>query len=128
MSPNDAYQPGSVAPRCAACGYNLTGLTSNRCPECGRLFIEAGVIVPGRTTAARPPRRVIMWIAAGALAGVLLLFGTALVMRAQAFAAQQQAIAAQQRAQAAETAAFARQVLASSPKSDTVGQNQEAER
>ena len=25
------------------CGYNLTGSESNRCPECGTLFIEAGV-------------------------------------------------------------------------------------
>jgi len=25
-------------PRCAKCGYNLTGLTENRCPECGTPF------------------------------------------------------------------------------------------
>ena len=28
---------------CGRCGYNLTGSESNRCPECGTLFIEAGV-------------------------------------------------------------------------------------
>ena len=30
-------------PTCGQCGYNLTGSESNRCPECGTLFIEAGV-------------------------------------------------------------------------------------
>ena len=30
-------------PACGRCGYNLTGSESNRCPECGTLFIEAGV-------------------------------------------------------------------------------------
>ena len=34
-------EPG---PRCGQCGYNLTGATENRCPECGRPFIEAGII------------------------------------------------------------------------------------
>lgn len=28
-------------PRCAECGYNLTGLIEPRCPECGRKFIAA---------------------------------------------------------------------------------------
>ncbi len=31
-------------PRCGQCGYNLTGATENRCPECGRPFIEAGIV------------------------------------------------------------------------------------
>jgi hypothetical protein len=30
-------------PACGHCGYDLTASTSNRCPECGLLFIEAGV-------------------------------------------------------------------------------------
>ena len=29
---------GDIPPICIACGYNLTGLTVNRCPECGRTF------------------------------------------------------------------------------------------
>ncbi len=27
-----------LPPTCRTCGYNLTGLSSNRCPECGREF------------------------------------------------------------------------------------------
>lgn len=36
-------------PRCGHCGYQLSGLTSNRCPECGRLFIEAGISLGKRS-------------------------------------------------------------------------------
>ncbi len=32
---------GDIPPLCIACGYNLTGLTANRCPECGRRFSRA---------------------------------------------------------------------------------------
>lgn len=46
-----ARRVGRSGPRCGNCGYNLTGAPSNRCGECGRLFIEAGVIT--RTIAAR---------------------------------------------------------------------------
>lgn len=35
---------GDSDPKCGHCGYNLTGATENRCPECGRLFIDAGVV------------------------------------------------------------------------------------
>ena len=36
------------APICGHCGYNLTALEGNRCPECGKLFIEAGVSMGGK--------------------------------------------------------------------------------
>ena len=32
---------GDIPPICIACGYNLTGLPENRCPECGRTFSRA---------------------------------------------------------------------------------------
>jgi hypothetical protein len=35
-------------PLCARCGYNLTGLSGERCPECGQSVTEAGSIVLGR--------------------------------------------------------------------------------
>jgi hypothetical protein len=31
-------------PYCRKCGYRLTGLTSERCPECGRLLADDGVV------------------------------------------------------------------------------------
>lgn len=37
----------SPGPHCGQCGYNLTGATENRCPECGRLFFEAGIVIGG---------------------------------------------------------------------------------
>jgi hypothetical protein len=36
------------APRCRKCRYDLTGLTSARCPECGGLVAEVGVITHHR--------------------------------------------------------------------------------
>ena len=41
-------QSVETGPHCGHCGYNLTGATSNRCPECGKLFIEAGVVIGHR--------------------------------------------------------------------------------
>lgn len=37
-------------PLCGNCDYNLTGLESNRCPECGLLFIEGEFIKGSRTS------------------------------------------------------------------------------
>ncbi len=34
-------RPEPEYPRCAGCGYNLTGLIEPRCPECGRGFTTA---------------------------------------------------------------------------------------
>ncbi len=31
----------AIPPFCVACGYNLTGLLSDRCPECGTVFVAA---------------------------------------------------------------------------------------
>ena len=31
-------KPDDVAPFCLTCGYNLTGVVSARCPECGHYF------------------------------------------------------------------------------------------
>ena len=40
-------------PRCGHCGYNLTGSQSDRCPECGLRFIEAGVVKGSPASRAR---------------------------------------------------------------------------
>ncbi len=40
-------------PHCGHCDYQLTGLTSNRCPECGRPFIQAGVTLGRNRGTAR---------------------------------------------------------------------------
>src|SRR3954466_3555472 len=47
-------QTGTVAaldPTCDACGYDLRGIGSDRCPECGRWFDPTGRL------ASRLPRR-----------------------------------------------------------------------
>ncbi|MCG3138544.1 MAG: hypothetical protein HJJLKODD_02409 [Phycisphaerae bacterium] len=35
-----------IEPRCEHCGYLLVGLTTNRCPECGREFVWEEVLAP----------------------------------------------------------------------------------
>lgn len=32
--------PGDIPPFCLTCGYNLTGMVSDRCPECGHYFVQ----------------------------------------------------------------------------------------
>ena len=55
-------------PRCGHCGYNLTGSLSDRCPECGLRFIEAGVVKGSPASRAR------LWIGV-ALIMLATLFG-----------------------------------------------------
>ena|GEM_PF-963481 len=67
-------------PRCLRCGYNLTGLTSPRCPECGEPF-EADIVQRLARTPAFP---ITFWHplsmspVGGALAGACLVFLVAL--------------------------------------------------
>lgn len=56
-SPRNAPSP---APACAACGYDLTGLSSSQCPECGAPVPEAPVAkepTPPRRSASAQSRR-----------------------------------------------------------------------
>ena len=94
----------TTLPRCGNCGYNLTGAPSNRCPECGELFIEAGVIT--RQPRQVPSRRmiwVLMLILVGftvlGVLGMMAMGWRARAARAQAVAAQQAAFQAQMLAQ-----------------------------
>lgn len=67
-------QPAKEQPTCDACRYNLTGLTAERCPECG-----TGIGGVGERLSAPPrfaPRRfaagVAMLLAAAAALALLL--------------------------------------------------------
>lgn len=53
-------------PRCGGCGYNLTGAPSNRCAECGSLFVEAGIV----TRKTQPPRRMLAVVTLASLAAI----------------------------------------------------------
>jgi|GEM_PF-2374819 len=86
-------------PHCGHCQYNLTGIEDNRCPECGWLFIEAGVKIVG---AQRRDRRKHIWLAAilggFLLAGISVSYIMMTRARMQAALAQQQAAIARQQA------------------------------
>ncbi len=78
-------------PTCGQCGYNLTGSESNRCPECGTLFIEAGV------TLGNPAPKRARWVLVSLIVLSILFVGgiglsvsyrTASQARAQAARAQ----------------------------------------
>ncbi len=56
-------------PHCARCDYNLTGLTSERCPECGTEMIAANVVYG--ELVRRPLSKVAAWICVAALGFVL---------------------------------------------------------
>ena len=109
------WAAGVTHPRCGRCRYNLTGATSNRCPECGALFIEAGVLVPeaGRS---RTHSGTVITIAL--CLGILLISGGLSVLFAvRANQAQAQARAMQARAQATTAQQAARAATASAPTS-----------
>ena len=86
----------AAGPMCGHCGYNLTGAPGNRCPECGRLFIEAGVITRPRSRRGLRVVVVSLLLVAGLLFGVFALrtnrqAGAARVQAARARAAAQTA-------------------------------------
>lgn len=97
----------SDVPQCGSCGYNLTGAPGNRCPECGALFIEAGVIFFDPQRGARLRRRLLLMGLAVfvAFGGVV---GLAFALR---YAAVQRALAARQAAMQAQAAAVAQAQL-----------------
>lgn len=95
-------------PACGACQYDLSGTvgSSERCPECGALYVKVGILPPHG-----PKKTIRMWTGIAMLAVPLTCFGLAVIplisytnqaaMRARAAAAQAQqaALAAQQQAQ-----------------------------
>ena len=98
-------EPG---PRCGQCGYNLTGATANRCPECGRPFIEAG-IVTNPVTSLRKRRWIGITLLVAPLIPVSLGLATTMFYRARA--ARQ--IAAAEKAKAAVLNRFYTDMLTS---------------
>ncbi len=94
-----------AGPRCGNCEYNLTGATGNRCPECGQLFVEAGVI-KGSRAGIRITRRGIAIVAA-LLASVLLLFIAVSVSQNMAIQAERQRAMAARQASLYQAAQYA---------------------
>lgn len=95
-------------PRCGQCGYNLTGAPANRCPECGRPFIEAGIVTNPATSLRK--RR---WIGITLIVAPLIpaSLGLATMMFYRARAARQ--IAATEKAKAAVLNKFYTDMLTS---------------
>lgn len=100
---------GAHGPRCGNCRYDLTGSESNRCPECGQLFIDAGVVPVGASDGVRL-RYLVSLVAASAV--VLLLMAALAVAHFARRAALEAQRAAQVQAQAAAVARFQAQMLA----------------
>lgn len=106
----------SGGPRCGNCRYDLTGAVSNRCPECGKLFIEAGVVTPRGSETVRRRRALLISAAGVACAMALVLVTVALFATRAAHearrAATAQALAAQREAEVAAVAQFQAKMLA----------------
>jgi hypothetical protein len=93
-------------PRCGNCGYNLTGAPSNRCPECGMLFIDAGVITkPPTPSPSRGVIRILVLVLVGftvlGVLGTIAMGVRVRTARARAVAARQAVVQARMQAQAA---------------------------
>lgn len=97
ISRSQRARPGP--PRCGNCRYDLTGSVSNRCPECGKLFIEAGVLL---NHPARVRRLAGLALAFSLLpiAAILVAYTVALHQQQRAAAAAIQARRAAQQARA----------------------------
>ena len=77
----------SIPPVCPTCGYNLTGLTTNRCPECGYTFLRKEIKKQAANLRASMQRAedvghfVSIGFKIALLGAVLLLTGTLLGMK-----------------------------------------------
>jgi hypothetical protein len=105
-------------PLCGNCGYNLTGSQANRCPECGELFIDAGVVRARAPTGSR--RRYVVWLGAATAITALLLVAIEVAIFA-ARAAQEAERAARLQAEAAQLARFQAQSLAATSQAAICG-------
>ncbi len=97
-------------PQCGHCGYDLIGAESNRCPECGLLFIEAGVTFERDAGGGMRRIRRAVILSLVLVLGLGVAMSSMMYFRAQA--ARERAIAQQQAAMAQQRAALAKQQAA----------------
>lgn len=111
-------------PRCGHCGYNLTGAPANRCPECGRLFIDVGVIPPYPAAGQKRLPRILVVLLLGGIA-LIVVVAVWITTRAQAAitAAQAQQRALQTQARAAVARQAAAQAALADPNTTTPEQS-----